>query len=147
MNYPLQLGFPFATYTCNSWYLCSFECYWTSCSNCNGHPCHIQYHICGATHMRLYATSLQLISASNSHTHTNIMNEMPMSHFIHLSMNDICWYLLKLIYNYFTTSLTIIIFNIIHSFLFRTPIVNTPMKFMVQSWVWWQKDFHQILIV
>jgi hypothetical protein len=50
-------------------------------------------------------------------------------------------------YNLFTTSLTIIIFNIIHSFLFRTPIMNTPMKFMVQSWVWWQKDFHQILIV
>ncbi len=44
--------------------------------------CHIQYCMYGATHMQLYATSLQLISTSDS---TNI----PTWHFIHLSMNDV----------------------------------------------------------
>ncbi len=39
--------------------------------------CHIQYRICGATHMQLYATSLQLISMPNSHTHSNVANKMP----------------------------------------------------------------------
>jgi hypothetical protein len=52
--------------------------------------CHIQYHIYGVIHMQLYATSLQLIFMSNSHTHSKVVNEMQMWHFIHLLMNDIC---------------------------------------------------------
>jgi hypothetical protein len=60
--------------------------------------CHIQYCIYNVTHMQLYATSLQLISMLNSHTHSNVTNEMPMWHFIHLSTNNICYYLWQLIY-------------------------------------------------
>ncbi len=52
--------------------------------------CRIQYQIYGATHVQLYVTSLQLISMSDSHTHSNMANEMPMWHFIHLPTNDIC---------------------------------------------------------
>jgi hypothetical protein len=51
--------------------------------------CRIQYHIYGATHVQLYATSLQLISMLDFHTHSNMANEMPMWHFIHLSTNDV----------------------------------------------------------
>jgi hypothetical protein len=63
----LQLGFPVATYTL----------------------CCIQYHMYDATHMQLYATTLQLISKSNSHAHSNVANKMRTWHFIHLSMNDV----------------------------------------------------------
>jgi hypothetical protein len=52
--------------------------------------CCIQYHIYNAIHMQLYATSLQLIFMSNSHTHSNVANEMPTWLFIHLLMNDVC---------------------------------------------------------
>jgi hypothetical protein len=34
--------------------------------------CRIQYHIYNATCMHSYAISLQLISMSNSHTHSNV---------------------------------------------------------------------------
>jgi hypothetical protein len=39
--------------------------------------CCIQYCMYNATHMQLYATSLQLISMLDSHTHSNMVNEMP----------------------------------------------------------------------
>ncbi len=50
----------------------------------------IQYRIYGAIHTQLYATSLQLISVLDSHTHSNVVNEMPTWLFIHLLTNDIC---------------------------------------------------------
>ncbi len=34
----LQLGFPIAMDTYNSWYLYNLECHWISCSSCNKHP-------------------------------------------------------------------------------------------------------------
>jgi hypothetical protein len=52
--------------------------------------CCIQYYIYNATNMQLYATFLQLISMSNSHTHSNMVNKMPPWFFIHLSMDDVC---------------------------------------------------------
>jgi hypothetical protein len=52
--------------------------------------CCIQYHIYNATHMQLYATSLQLISTLDFHTHSNVANKMPTWHFIHLSTNNVC---------------------------------------------------------
>jgi hypothetical protein len=52
--------------------------------------CYIQYHICGVTHMQLYATSLQQTSTLDSHAHSNVANEMPTWLFIHLSTNDVC---------------------------------------------------------
>jgi hypothetical protein len=52
--------------------------------------CYIQYYIYDVTRMQLYATSLQRISMSNSHTHSNVANEMPTWFFIHLSMDDVC---------------------------------------------------------
>jgi len=58
---------------------------------------YIQYRIYGAIHMQLYATSLQLISALDSHAHSNVANEMPTWLSIHLSTNDVC--------NLFTTNL------------------------------------------
>jgi hypothetical protein len=70
----LQLGFLVAMDTYNSWYLYSLEFYWTSCTSCSGHPMlytksYIRYNS--------YATSLQPIPTSNSHTHSNMLNEMP----------------------------------------------------------------------
>jgi hypothetical protein len=68
-------------------------------------------------HMQLYATSLQLISTSDSHIHSNMVNEIPTWHFIDLStmtyVNIFC--------NLFTTILQLItiwwIFNyFIHPF-------------------------------
>jgi len=58
---------------------------------------YIQYRIYGAIHMQLYATSLQLISALDSHAHSNVANEMATWLSIHLSTNDVC--------NLFTTNL------------------------------------------
>jgi hypothetical protein len=52
--------------------------------------CCIQYHIYDAIHMQIYATFLRLISISNFHAHSDVVNEMPMWFFIHLSMNEIC---------------------------------------------------------
>jgi len=37
--------------------------------------CCIQYYIYGAIHMRLYATSLQLISTSNFHAHSIVVKK------------------------------------------------------------------------
>jgi hypothetical protein len=34
----LELGFPIAMNTCNSWYLYNHECYQTSGNSCSGHP-------------------------------------------------------------------------------------------------------------
>jgi hypothetical protein len=61
---------------------------------------YIQYRIYGAIHMQLYATSLQLISALDSHAHSNVANEMP----TWLSFPSICQQMmyatyLQLIYN------------------------------------------------
>ncbi len=47
--------------------------------------CYIQYHIYSATHMQLYATSLQLKSTLDSQAHFNVANEMPtwlLMHFV-----------------------------------------------------------------
>jgi hypothetical protein len=75
--------------------------------------CCIQYRIYGATHMELYATSLQLISMLDSHAHSNMTNEMPTWLFIHfLQMTYV-----NTFYNLFTTNLMNIIFNyFIHPF-------------------------------
>jgi len=52
--------------------------------------CCIQYCIYGATNMQQYATSLQLISMLDFHTHSNMANEMLMWIFIHLLIDDVC---------------------------------------------------------
>ncbi len=64
--------------------------------------------------MQLYATfNLQLISTSDFHAHSNMVNEMPTWLFIHLLMDDIY----NTFCNLFTTSLTNVIFNyFIHPF-------------------------------
>jgi hypothetical protein len=100
----LQLGFLIATDTCNTWYLYSLECYRTSCSNYNGHP---MSYIILYIHCNSHATNLHVIFP---HTFQHA-KEMSTWHFIHLSTNDVCYYFLQLIYNYFTISLTNIISN------------------------------------
>jgi hypothetical protein len=86
----LQLGFPITMDTCNSWYFTTLSAIKQVATIVMDTLCHIQYHIDSATHMQLDATSLQLISMSDSHTHSNVANKMPTWHFIHSSMNDIC---------------------------------------------------------
>ncbi len=52
--------------------------------------CYIQYHVCGATHMQLYAIFLELISMSNPHAHSNLVNKIPTLLLLHLSTDDVC---------------------------------------------------------
>jgi hypothetical protein len=78
----LQLGFPVVTDICNHNIYIALSLIKQVAAIATDTLCHIQYHIYGVTHMQLYATSFQLISTSNSHTHSNVVNEMPMWHFI-----------------------------------------------------------------
>jgi hypothetical protein len=85
----LQLGFPIAMDTCSSWYFITLSVIKQVATIAMDTLCRIQYHIYSATHMQLDATSLQLISILDSHTYSNVANEMPTWHFIHSLMNDI----------------------------------------------------------
>jgi hypothetical protein len=107
----LQLGFLVATNTCNSWYLYSLECYQTSCSSYNG--CLMLYTI-------LYIRCNSNAIICNFFA-TNFHVKFP--HTFHHGISSICQWMmhvntfLQLIYNYFTTSLTNIIFKyFIHPF-------------------------------
>jgi hypothetical protein len=55
----LQLGFLITMDICNSWYLYKLNAIRQVAVVAMDTLCHIQYHIYGATHMQLYATSLQ----------------------------------------------------------------------------------------
>jgi hypothetical protein len=110
----LQPGFSIITNTCNSWYLYSLECYPTSC---NGHPMsYIILYIQCNSHAIICNFFVINLHVKFPHTFQSGKWNANMA-FIHLSTNDVCYYLLQLIYNYFKTSLTNIIFNyFIHPF-------------------------------
>jgi hypothetical protein len=110
--------------------------------------CCTQYHIYGAIHMQLYATSLPLISTSNFHAHSNVVNKSQCG-FLSICrqmmyVNTFC--------NLFTSSLTNIIFHyFIHpfdewicSYFYKLSIIILqPIKqiyFFIISFILWQMD-------
>jgi hypothetical protein len=107
----LQLGFPIAMDTCNSWYLHCLECYWTSYSNYNRHLMSyiISYIRCNshATICNLFATNLHVIFP-----HTFQCGEWNVNMAFHPFVDKWCILLpFATYFNYFTISLTNIIFN------------------------------------
>jgi hypothetical protein len=104
----LQLGFPIGMDICNSWYLYSLECYWTSYSSCN-------------EHLMLYTISyirrnshVTICNFFVTHLHVRFPHTFQCGkQNANVANSSICWQMtyVNTFYKLFTFSLMNIIFN------------------------------------